>query len=247
MQLTHKILYGVLLFLILLLFYAFGGSSSPERLDYFLVSALVITTLLLVIVILKGNTDNQTSVFMDDLTGLPNRSLSEQVIAIEWNRNLRKLLPLSVILAAVDNFDAFRDLYGSPQAHACLQGTAEIFSKNLQRAGDFSARYGTNEFIAVLPDTTASEAAFLAEKIKDAVEALAIEHGTSSTGKIVTISLGTCTIVPHAEKETTELILLADKALVRAQNEGGNRVVSIDHSSDQLPSGELAPLAPAPQ
>ena len=231
MGLTQKILYGVLLFLILLLFYTFGASSSPERLDYFLVSALVITALLLVVVILKGNTENQTAVLTDDLTGLPNRSLFEQVIAIEWNRNLRKLLPLSVILAAVDNFDAFRDLYGAAQANACLQGTAEIFSKNLQRSGDFSARYGTNEFISVLPDTTASEAAFLAQKIKDAVEALAIEHSKSSTGKIVTVSMGTCTIVPHAEKEAAELIIVADKALVRAQNEGGNRVVSIDRTA----------------
>ena len=232
MRLKHKILYVIFISLLLLLLYAFGRSSTTDGMDYFLASALVITALLLVVMILKGSTENQKSIFIDNLTGLPNRSLFEQVIAIEWNRNLRKLLPLSVILAAVDDFDDFQDLYGGIQAQKCLKETADIFNKNLQRAGDFSARYGANEFISVLPDTTASEASFLARKIKDAVEGLAIAHGKSSTGKIVTVSLGTCTIIPCAEKEAAELILLADKALVRAQSNGGNQVVSVDRTSD---------------
>jgi diguanylate cyclase (GGDEF)-like protein len=232
MRLKHKILYGVFITLILLSFYSFGQSSTTDQRDWFLVSAIGVTALLLVVVILKGNTENQKFIFIDELTGLPNRSLFEQVIAIEWNRNLRKLLPLSVILAAVDDFDAFRDLYGGTQSQKCLKATADIFNTTLQRAGDFSARYGANEFISILPDTTASEASFLAGKIKDAVEALGIEHGKSSTGKIVTVSLGTCTFVPCAEKEAAQLILLADEALVRAQNRGGNQVVSIDRSSD---------------
>jgi len=182
------------------------------------------------IAILEKNDANLKYDFIDTMTGIANRRLFDQVLAIEWNRNLRKQLPLSVIIACIDNFNAFHFAYGRLQSRKCLKVIAALFDRNLQRAGDLAARYGKEEFAAVLPDTTASEASFLAEKIRDAVEALAINNETALTGKILSISIGTGTLVPNAENEPADMILLADKALLQAQNQGGNRIVSIDQA-----------------
>ena len=163
----------------------------------------------------------------DDLTGIANHWLFDQVLAIEWNRNLRNQQPLSVIIADIDDFKAFNDTYGSAQGDECLKTIARVFDKNLQRAGDLAARYGGEEFIGLLPDTLSSEAAFLAEKIREAVERLGIRHSESRTGKIVSISLGTGTMVPNTEKTPADVIQQADEALYQAKSTGRNRVVSL--------------------
>lgn len=164
----------------------------------------------------------------DNLTGIANRRLFDQILAIEWKRNLRIQQPLSVIITNIDDFKAFNAAYGHWQGDICLKTVARIFDKYLQRAGDCTARYNNKEFIAVLPDTLASEASFLAEKIREALEAQAIIHETSGFGKILTVSLGTGTIIPNAEKTPADIILLAKDALLQAKNKGRNRVVSID-------------------
>ncbi|MBC2717793.1 MAG: GGDEF domain-containing protein [Desulfobacteraceae bacterium] len=178
--------------------------------------------------IMKQSRKYREYAYKDNLTGIANRRLFDQAIVVEWNRNLRKQLSLSVIMADIDNFKAYNDTYGHTQGDECLKAIARVFDKYLQRAGDLTARYGGEEFIAVLPDTLASEASFLAEKIREAVETLAIKHETSDTGKILTISLGTCTMVPNAGINPADLILKADDALFQAKNNGRNRVVSID-------------------
>ncbi len=182
------------------------------------------------IAIMEQNREYGEYNYNDNLTGIANRRLFDQVMAIEWNRTLRNQQPLSVIMSDIDDFKAFNATYGHSLSDECLKTVALIFDKNLQRAGDLAARYGKKEFIAVLPDTLASEVSFLAEKIRESVEALAIKHETSGTGKIVTISLGTGTIVPSAEKTPADIILLADEALYQAKNNGCNRVVSLDQN-----------------
>jgi len=170
------------------------------------------------------------SSYNDDLTGIANRRLFDQAIEVEWNRNQRKKIPVSVIIADIDNFKRYNNTYGHTQGDECLKAIARVFDRHLQRAGDLTARYGGEEFIAVLPDTLASEAAFLAEKIRESVETLAIKHEASGTGKILTISLGTCTMVPSSNKNPTDLILQADNTLFQAKSDGRNRVVSVDRS-----------------
>ena len=162
------------------------------------------------------------------IAGLP---LFETVLTIEWNRNLRTQQPLSVIIAHIDDFKALKDAYGRIRTARCVKAIAGIFNKNLQRAGDFTARYGKTEFIAVLPDTISTEANFLAEKIREGAEPLAMVHCRSTTGKILTVSIGTATMIPSALSDPDDLIVKVKNALIRARNSGGNRVVSIDQET----------------
>jgi len=200
---------------------------------YLLPAAMISSILFFSIAIIRQNSEYREYAYKDNLTGIANRRLFNQVLTIEWNRNLRNQQPLSVIMADIDDFKAFKDTNGHSQGDECLKTVARIFDGFLQRAGDLAARYGGKEFIAVLPDTLASEASFLAEKIREAVEALAIKHENSSSGKIITISLGTGTIVPSAEKIPADTIVLADKALSQAKSNGRNRVVSLNQVHEE--------------
>jgi diguanylate cyclase (GGDEF)-like protein len=91
-----------------------------------------------------------------------------------------------------------------------------------------AARYGGEEFVLVLPNTSAEGAMLLAERVRSAVQALAIEHRASQVSPFVSISLGVVTTVPPVEREDGamhEFLALADKALYQAKQQGRNRAV----------------------
>ena len=168
----------------------------------------------------------------DHLTGIASCRLFKQTLETEWKRIHRNQIPLSIIIADIDDFKAFNDTYGHDRGDDCLKAVAQLFHKYLRRAGDMAARYGGEEFIAVLPDTNASEAVFLAEKIREAFETLAIKHEQSNTGKILTISLGTATFIPNLETSPADILLSADKAIYQATINGRNRVFSKNQKID---------------
>jgi len=189
----------------------------------------VTTTLSIVffgIAIVAKNHEYHEYNLQDHLTGIASRRMFNRTLEIEWKRNLRNQRPISVIIADIDDFKAFNGLYGHATGDECLKTLALLFNRSLRRAGDMAARYRGKEFIAVLPDTHTSEAIFLAEKIREAFEAQSIKHEQSSTGKILTVSLGTATIVPDTKKNPADILLSADKAIFQAKINGRNRVFS---------------------
>lgn len=88
------------------------------------------------------------------------------------------------------------------------------------------ARYGGEEFIIILPDTDREGVAQVGEKIRKAVESLAIEHAHSSAGNVVTVSVGIASMVPVTEGRAEQLLREADIALYRAKRMGRNQVQS---------------------
>jgi two-component system, chemotaxis family, response regulator WspR len=87
------------------------------------------------------------------------------------------------------------------------------------------ARYGGEEFAVVLPETDAAGAEVVAEKLREAVEALQIPHDKAAVGKIVTISAGVGSLIFKEETSIAELVTLADRALYLAKQQGRNRWV----------------------
>jgi diguanylate cyclase (GGDEF)-like protein len=92
----------------------------------------------------------------------------------------------------------------------------------LRRPGDFCARYGGEEFVAVLPDVDGEGAMFVAERIRCAVEALAIPHAEGASAKVVTLSLGVA-VSEASQRTCQELVHQADVALYMAKRNGRNR------------------------
>ncbi|WP_373465516.1 diguanylate cyclase [Agrobacterium larrymoorei] len=101
----------------------------------------------------------------------------------------RQQSPLAVVIADVDRFKQFNDLYGHLEGDACLASLGTAIAQNISRLGDFCARYGGEEFAIVLPETDLGGALQLTEGIRESIQNLALVHSENSTG-FVTMSFG---------------------------------------------------------
>jgi diguanylate cyclase (GGDEF)-like protein len=165
--------------------------------------------------------------FIDGLTGVGNRRAFDQQLQREWRRAVRKGgEPLSVILVDVDHFKAYNDTFGHEAGDIALRSVAAALKGAVERAADMVARYGGEEFIIVLPDTDHVGVMKVAERLRQRVAALSIEHRTNA-GPFLTISLGVATAVPGERKSVEELVRTADKALYEAKAAGRNQARQI--------------------
>lgn len=178
------------------------------------------------------NQELQSLANRDGLTGVANRRRGDAYLTEVWARLRRNSEPLSVIMLDVDHFKAFNDNYGHQAGDDCLVAVAEAVQAQLLRSSDMIARYGGEEFMLILPDTDYSGAAQVAEKVRCAVETLAIAHTHSSAGIVVTVSAGTATQVPDAGGSAEHLLREADIALYQAKGAGRNQI----HSAPEVPA-----------
>jgi len=161
---------------------------------------------------------------IDGLTGLPNRRAFDETYEREWRRAARNQSSLSLLLLDIDFFKAYNDAYGHLAGDDCLKQVAAVLARALVRPGDFMARFGGEEFVCVLPETTLEGALQLAEKLRSAVEQLQIPHEMSSIAPVVTISIGAAATVPAGEQAGAALLREADGNLYAAKHAGRNRV-----------------------
>ncbi|MAR92948.1 MAG: hypothetical protein CML06_19035 [Pseudomonadales bacterium] len=157
----------------------------------------------------------------DQLTGLRNRRFMDEVMLREWSRCRRYQHDFALAMIDVDFFKRFNDEFGYPAGDACLQQVAERLGGCVRWPSDQLARYGREEFCLVLPETDASGALVVAERIREAVAAQPIitEHGEFS----VTVSVGVCVGRP-AKQPVSAALKSADMALYQSKNSGRNRV-----------------------
>ncbi|MDH4318883.1 MAG: GGDEF domain-containing protein, partial [Desulfobulbaceae bacterium] len=98
--------------------------------------------------------------------------------------------------------------------------------ESVNRSSDLVARYGGDEFVALLPEIGKTGALGIAENMNRNVQALNIAHGYSEVSNTVTISVGTASAVPSIDETPTVLLDKADRQLYRAKALGRNRVCS---------------------
>jgi diguanylate cyclase (GGDEF)-like protein len=170
----------------------------------------------------KASHTLQVHAINDHLTGLANRRRFDAELVEECRRAARRDDPLAVILLDVDSFKGFNDTYGHPHGDRCLVAVSYAVSTCARRAGDLLARFGGEEFVALLPNTNHQQALHIAESMRQAVRQMEIPH-PGSAAKIVTISLGVAAGT-GAELEPDALLQAADRALYRAKEAGRDRV-----------------------
>lgn len=176
--------------------------------------------------LIEANLELRRLTNADGLTGLSNRRYLDEYLSAEWRRCTREHDNLSFLMVDVDNFKAYNDNYGHVAGDEVLKAIASTLERCSDRAGDFAARFGGEEFAVVLPGTSASGACLVAEKIRREVEALQIPHKFSATAGHVTASVGVACIVPTEDRSMSSLIEVADQALYRAKYMGKNCVVA---------------------
>jgi diguanylate cyclase (GGDEF)-like protein len=161
----------------------------------------------------------------DGLTGLANRRRFDEYLKQEWARMTEEKQPLSLILCDVDYFKLYNDTYGHQAGDECLQKIARALRRSVRYPADLVARYGGEEFAIVLPNTTATDAMKVAEKIKCELQKLKIDRKTSTVGEYVTLSMGVSSMVPRQELSPAHSIAAADEALYEAKKQGRDRIV----------------------
>ena len=160
----------------------------------------------------------------DDLTGLLNRRALIDKLEDEIRRTQRYKADLSILICDIDYFKEINDTYGHDTGDMVLRAISNLF-KRLLRSIDVIGRYGGDEFLAILPETSMEGAKEIAERIRSAVEDLKLQ-GEGKDSIKTTLSLGVAEF--NADKENiNDLIKRADNALYIAKGKGRNRVYII--------------------
>jgi len=161
----------------------------------------------------------------DHLTGLFNRRYLMEALEKELQRCIRKGGCMSLIILDIDHFKRVNDTHGHLQGDVVLQKVALSMQKEL-RSYDIAARYGGEEFVAVLPDSTHTEAMFVADRVRQSIQGIKFSGALAPLA--ITVSLGVATF-PSATCATVDgFIKLADDALYLAKANGRNRVEFIE-------------------
>ena len=160
---------------------------------------------------------------MDQLTRIPNRRYFDDRLQAEWSVAIRQFQPLCLLIMDIDHFKHYNDDYGHKQGDVALQTVARTIRSTLNRASDFAARWGGEEFVVLLPDTDEGGGVIIGEKLREAVESTEVPLLKGGFARI-TISVGVHAIYPNQESSVEDFFSDVDKALYRAKNEGRNRV-----------------------
>ncbi len=164
---------------------------------------------------------------LDPLTGCYNRGYLSKQIEIEIKRSIRYGKPLSIILSDIDHFKKVNDSFGHQAGDAVLIRFVEIIKSVIRSDLDWIARFGGEEFLIILPETTVSNAEIVAEKLRRMVS---LEPICSEDVPIsITSSFGVAGIDPVTQSippSFEQLLKVADKNLYHAKKEGRNKVIS---------------------
>jgi diguanylate cyclase (GGDEF)-like protein/PAS domain S-box-containing protein len=162
----------------------------------------------------------------DMLTGVNNRRYLFELAEHEFDVARRYGQPLSIIMFDLDHFKLINDTFGHALGDQMLQLVTQVTCSQL-RDVDLIGRYGGEEFVIVLPVTSAVQAYLLAERIRSGVTALRVENDKGAA--TVTLSIGIAEMIHEPQDKSVEdVIHRADEAMYAAKQAGRNRTVIFD-------------------
>lgn len=159
------------------------------------------------------------SALRDPLTGTGNRIAMDQTLQREIELSRRHLQPLSVLMLDIDHFKQVNDIHGHSTGDDVLKAVAASIKHQLRNV-DMVFRYGGEEFLILLSNTSREAAAMVGERLRFAVQSE--EYLADAHTILLTVSLGCSTLLPGESAES--LLRRADSALYVAKREGRNRL-----------------------
>lgn len=169
--------------------------------------------------------------FTDYLTGLRTRGYFEQQLELEFKRAERRRQKFSLLMIDIDHFKQLNDTFGHHVGDQVLRDIASILMKDMREV-DTVARYGGEEFVMILPETIESGAAYVAQRLRRAVEQAKFFAGSPRAIQHLTISIGIAVFETDAQFKR-DLIEFADAALYAAKRNGRNQVVCYSQVAGQ--------------
>lgn len=162
----------------------------------------------------------------DELTGLYNRKYLHERLDAEISRARRYKTQLSCLLFDIDFFKVVNDMYGYDWGDVLLRSLADKL-KSLVRKEDVLTRYGDEEFLLVLPNTSEENAFLFAERFRRDIEKMEFIPAGEEERHPITISGGISTFpcLENVEEDTNTIIRYAEHALYNAKKRGKNKIV----------------------
>ncbi len=158
----------------------------------------------------------------DFLTGLYNHRYFQQIFNQELGRARRYQKVMSLVILDIDNFKAFNDKYGHAVGDRILAAIGEIISRSLRKI-DFAFRYGGEEFVIILPETSLEHAILTADRLRERIEQEASASLPEIQSSSITVSAGVA-CYPEDGTNREELFSLMDSYLYKAKSMGKNIV-----------------------
>jgi diguanylate cyclase (GGDEF)-like protein len=160
----------------------------------------------------------------DEVTGMPNRRHLEEVLRAESLKSARGNLPISVVMADVDNFKEINDRYGHPIGDQALRFVASV-ARECSRSSDVVGRWGGDEFLFIMPQTRAHVALDLADYFRSELRQRDFRPDASVSSLIqIPLSAGVAEIFPQSAEDSHVLVSRADQALYKAKESGRDQV-----------------------
>lgn len=159
----------------------------------------------------------------DALTGLSNRNRFTERFRLELDRQMRHNDPISLLLLDIDHFKSVNDTHGHLNGDLCLKEMARMINASIRKI-DLAARFGGEEFVVLLPETSLETALQIAEKLRLRVESASILLLDQQTRLQITVSIGVAERKARQEIKLDSLLQQADDALYEAKRSGRNRV-----------------------
>ena len=160
--------------------------------------------------------------FIDDTTGIHNKRYLQVRLREEFARARRHGFSLSTVFIDLDDFKSINDTYGHIIGDRILKEVASVL-KSLCRSEDALVRFGGEEFVILMSDTSCHEAVALAERIRKAIAGR--RFSSEKTAISLSVSIGVSTLADgdfNYVINPDELICIADKAMYMAKDKGKN-------------------------
>ncbi|MFZ0492915.1 MAG: sensor domain-containing diguanylate cyclase [Acidimicrobiia bacterium] len=168
---------------------------------------------------LRGSFREQS--IKDPLTGLFNRRYLEETLEREISRSARAGVSFGLMMMDIDHFKDFNDTFGHRGGDALIVELGGLL-RSLTRAEDVACRFGGDEFVALLPESSLDVTFLRAEEIRKRAHQLDIMH-EGSVMNPVTLTIGVA-LYPKHGADMAGLLQAADKAMYTAKHAGGDRV-----------------------